>query len=125
MTSSNDKRKPLRLPNKPWRKTIMMVCRERRYLRRLVPCRVDCRGQDERQVWRVVMDIEQLVNVILVAALAELAARGGSAWREQRRTSFALLATLDLDPTCRRLHARLQVGARTDVSPHHNSRAPG
>jgi len=53
------------------------------------------------------MDIEQLVNVILVAALAELAARGGSAWREQRRTSFALLATLDLDPTCQAVCMRV------------------
>jgi hypothetical protein len=53
------------------------------------------------------MDIEQLVNVILVAALAELAARGGSAWREQRRASFALLATLDLDPTCQAVCVRV------------------
>ena len=53
------------------------------------------------------MDIEQIVNVILVAALAELAARGGPAWREQRRTSFNLLATLDLDPTCQAVRMRV------------------
>ena len=52
------------------------------------------------------MDIEQLVNVILVAALAELAARGGTAWREQRRTSFALPATLE-DPTCQAVYVRV------------------
>lgn len=53
------------------------------------------------------MDIEQLVNAVLVAAIAELAARGGPAWREQRRTCFALLATLDLDPTCQAVRMRV------------------
>ena len=53
------------------------------------------------------MSFEQFVNAVLVAALAELAARGGPAWREQRRTSFALLATLDLDPTCQAVRMRV------------------
>ena len=57
------------------------------------------------------MSFEQFVNAVLVAALAELAARGGSALARATPNMLRLLATLDLDPTCCRLHARLQVSA--------------
>ena len=49
--------------------------------------------------------IERFVNTVLVAALAELATRSGTAWATHRKTSMALLAANDLGPWGRAVRA--------------------